>query len=67
MDYIRETCDDLFGKAKEEICSKKANFCNMCCEFHIGFKHLDKRIECKDRCVALIEGRNPIYLRKNKK
>lgn len=28
----------------------------MCCEFHIGLKYTNKRLDCKQKCKKVING-----------
>jgi hypothetical protein len=65
-EYVKNTCVGIYGKSKEGISEEKTNFCKMCCEFYIGFKHLNTRVECKDKCNTWISGKNPNDKKKNK-
>ena len=44
---------------------KKENFCEMCCEFHIGISYPLKRVKCKKKCSSRIKG-NEIVTEKKK-
>ena len=46
-------------------CVKKENFCEMCCEFHIGISYPFKRVKCKKKCSSRIKG-NEIVTEKKK-
>lgn len=46
-------------------CSEKKNFCDMCCEFHIGISYPAKRVDCKKKCKSRIKGKS-ISLKSNK-
>jgi hypothetical protein len=57
--YVKDVCYDIFGENKEMRCEEKANFCEMCCHFHVGNKFYIKKRDCETRCTNLINGRNP--------
>jgi hypothetical protein len=55
--YIQETCTNIFGEVGKGKCSRKENFCKMCCSFHVGANHMDERFKCIDKCGKAIEGK----------
>ena len=36
------------------MCSHRENFCNMCCDFHIGLNFPVKRFSCKKKCGTVV-------------
>jgi hypothetical protein len=53
-DHIESVCMKYFGENKLNECKAKNNFCKMCCNFHIGIKFPDKRLECTGKCDELM-------------
>lgn len=35
----------------------------MCCESFIGFKYLDRRVQCKDQCTTLVNGKTEFKIK----
>lgn len=68
-DFVQDTCKNLFGKFKKLSCMVKSNFCNMCCNYHIGMKFETERNLCKDKCGRMVKGVDengkPIKSKKN--
>ena len=50
-------CKDYYGRSGQGRCCERANFCDMCCEFHIGISYPTKRVDCKRRCTKRIKGK----------
>ncbi len=57
--YIREHCFHLYGESQVNKCTKKKEFCSMCCNFHVGSRYFNRRKECNMQCTNLINGKNP--------
>ena len=43
----------------------KENFCNMCCDHHVGRRYLNKVADCKSKCSGLLKGINWRYITKS--
>ena len=55
--YINSVCKDYFGLWGYQDCSRKNNFCRMCCEHNIGSNFAQKRFSCKRKCNEQINGK----------
>jgi hypothetical protein len=54
MSYVKSVCLQMFGMSDYSICSKKKNYCKMCCRHHIGLGVYDKYSYCYLKCSKLV-------------
>jgi len=52
--FAKKLCFHYYGEYGLKSCSFKENFCNMCCDFHIGLNFPGKRYKCKKKCFKNI-------------
>jgi hypothetical protein len=52
--YIKSVCFEFYGESNGPKCSKKNNYCEMCCRHYIGIKHMDKLDECEQSCEKIV-------------
>jgi len=55
--FVNSLCFKYYGKSGRKLCANKANFCSMCCNFHIGLSFPIKRVKCISKCKNLIFGK----------
>jgi hypothetical protein len=57
--YIKKVCEKATSNNNNndiESCQKTENFCNVCCESHIGIFHLHDLVDCKTKCIKVTNG-----------
>lgn len=62
---IQKTCVGMFTASKPpdlkklKDCLVEKDFCNVCCDFHIGEAHETNRFSCKQKCTKAMNGEGP--------
>jgi hypothetical protein len=56
--FSRSLCLRYYGESGVNMCHKIENFCEYCCDFHIGIKFMDKKLNCTKRCSQVIKSGN---------
>ena len=63
--YIKNTCVGMFTSVRPpnlkglKDCLVEKDFCNSCCDFHIGEAHETNRFSCKQKCAKAMNGDGP--------